>query len=96
MKRRLKRAVIITGVSMFGMAIATAAPAAAARPAVQACVGSTFSTGAHNAHGIIPQGQVVKDFAQDPNTEHPGLGDGIQLLQAGLVPDDVVDNSCNN
>ena len=26
---------------------------------------------------------------------HPGLGDGIQNLQAGLVPDSTVPNTCN-
>ena len=46
-----------------------------------------------HAHGI-PYGQLVVGFAQDPFSR-PGLGDGIQLLQAGLVPDEVVPNNCN-
>ena len=38
-------------------------------------------------------------FAQAPTNEIvplPGLGDGVQLVQAGVVPDDVVPNTCNN
>jgi len=95
MKSRLTRAVVITGVAVFGTAVAMAAPAGAAQPAVQACVGSTFSGAAASVRGVIPLGQLVKGFAQDPTTAHPGLGDGIQLLQAGQVPDEVVVNTCN-
>ena len=39
-------------------------------------------------------GHGVAGFAQDP-TNRPGLGDGIQALQAGDVFDDVVLNTCN-
>jgi hypothetical protein len=38
----------------------------------------------------------VVGFAQDPNLPPPGLGDGIQALQAGQVPDDLVPNTCND
>jgi hypothetical protein len=38
----------------------------------------------------------VSMLAQAPGTAHPGLGDGIQELQAGLVPDEVAVNSCND
>ena len=40
-------------------------------------------------------GGAVAAFAQDP-TNPPGLGDGIQLLHAGLVDDEVVPNTCND
>lgn len=70
-----------------------AAAASAAKPAAQACVGRTFSDGAHAlAPGEL--GQLVRSFAQEP-TSYPGIGDGIQAIQAGVVPDDVVDNACN-
>jgi hypothetical protein len=39
-------------------------------------------------------GSVYRAFAQDPQTE-PGLGDGVQGLQAGLVPDADFPNTCN-
>jgi hypothetical protein len=40
-------------------------------------------------------GSAVVGFAQEPGNR-PGLGDGVQLLQAGLVPDEVVPNTCND
>ena len=41
-------------------------------------------------------GAGVVGFTQDPNVPPPGLGDGIQALQAGQVPDEVVQNPCND
>ena len=70
-----------------------ASAAGAAQPVVQACVGTTLS----GAALALPPGSVgaaVRGFAQDP-TSPPGIGDGIQALQAGLVSDDVVLNTCN-
>jgi len=87
--RRFKVAVF--GVACVGTLGLLAGPASASTPVVQACVGSTFST---LAHGPGPLGQGVKSFAQDPNGK-PGLGDGIQALQAGAVTQDVVPNTCN-
>ena len=63
----------------------------AAEPAARACVGTTLSSLATAAPRL---GQGVRGFAQDP-TNRPGLGDGIQGLQAGQVPDEVVPNTCN-
>ena len=69
-----------------------AAPAGAATPAVQGCYGDSVSAlAAHSAGGF---GAGVVGFAQDP-TSQPGLGDGVQALQAGLVPNDIVPNTCN-
>ena len=70
----------------FGMGAASAAT-----PAVQGCVGSTFSSLATASPRL---GQGVVGFAQDP-TSRPGLGDGIQALAAGQVPDTLVPNTCN-
>jgi ABC-type phosphate transport system permease subunit len=78
-----------------GAILASAGVAGASRPVLQACVGTTFSTAAAN----LPPGDVgalISDFAQAPDTAHPGLGDGIQELQAGLVPDEVAVNTCND
>ena len=41
-------------------------------------------------------GAGIRGFAQDPTLPPPGLGDGIQALQAGVVPDEVVLNTCND
>jgi hypothetical protein len=73
------------------LGVGFAVPASAATPVVHACVGTTFSAGAH-APG--PLGQLITTFAHDPFSK-PGLGDGIQLLQAGEVGQDVVANTCN-
>jgi hypothetical protein len=77
----------------FGLAVSlvgiSASAAGAGQPAIRACVGKTFSQA--TAH---PLGQLVSSFARDPFSK-PGLGDGIQLIQAGLVPDAVVPNACN-
>ena len=78
-------AIAVGGIAGYGSI------AGAATPAVTGCVGSTFSSLATAAPRL---GQGVKGFAQDPTTK-PGLGDGIQALQAGQVPDDVVANTCN-
>jgi hypothetical protein len=92
--RALRRAAVATGV-LAGVVLGSASVAGASEPVVQACVGTTLSDA---AHALPPSGvgQAVVGFAQAPDTEHPGLGDGIQLLQDGLVADDVVVNTCND
>jgi Tol biopolymer transport system component len=65
---------------------APAAPATAGEPVIPNCVGTTFS-GAADALPPGGVGQVVVGFAQDGRDRGPGLGGGIQALQAGLVPD---------
>jgi hypothetical protein len=67
--------------------------ASAAEPANQACVGETVSALAGPGFG-----QVIASVAQDnsPFDTAPGLGDGIQRLQAGVLPDSFVPNTCND
>jgi hypothetical protein len=92
--RALRRAAVAAGV-MVGVVLGSGGVASAGEPVVQACVGTTFSGGAQ----ALPPGdfgQAIVGFAQAPDTEHPGLGDGIQLLQDGLVSDDVAVNTCND
>ena len=71
------------------------ATATAGKPVIPNCVGTTFS-GA--AHALPPGGvgQVVVGFAQDGPGGGPGLGGGIQDLQAGDVDDTVAPNTCND
>jgi hypothetical protein len=75
--------------------VGSAAVAGAQQPVVQACIGSTFSQGAHNLHAEgLPFGRtIIVPFAQ---AEEGNLGGGIQNLQAGLVPDEVALNTCND
>jgi hypothetical protein len=90
---RVVRRTSVAAVAVVASIGGWSASAGAAQPVVHACVGTTFATAAH-APG--PLGVVIKEFAQAPDTAHPGLGDGIQMLQAGLVPDDVAVNTCND
>ncbi|HEX6579057.1 MAG TPA: hypothetical protein VF082_11885 [Jiangellaceae bacterium] len=91
--RALRRGAVVTGVPA-GVVLGSGGVAGASEPVVQACVGTTFSDAAQ----ALPPGdvgQLIVGFAQAPDTEHPGLGDGIQLLQAGMVLDEVAPNTCN-
>ncbi len=84
----LSRAIAATA----GVAIVSgllALPADAAEPANQACVGKSLSALAGPGFG-----QGIVSFAQGGPL--PGLGHGMQLLQAGAITDQVVPNTCNN
>ena len=89
----VRRAMLVAGVAV-GFLFGTSGAAGAGEPVVQACVGTTFS----DAAAALPGGdlgQVVRGFAQAPDAR-PGIGDGIQAVQAGDVPDDVAVNTCND
>ena len=79
-----------------GFVITTAGVAGAGQPATHACVGQSLSALATNQPAPGAFGAGVVAFAQDPNLPPPGLGDGLQALQAGQVPDEVVPNTCND
>jgi hypothetical protein len=92
------RRIRIAAASMMvaaGFIAAVAGPASAATPAKQACVGESLSALASNQPSNGSFGAAVVGFAQMPGTAHPGLGDGIQALQAGAVSDVTVPNTCN-
>ena len=65
------------------------------RPRRQGCYGASISALASNQATPGGFGAAVVAFAQGADGR-PGLGDGVQLLQAGLVADDVVPNTCND
>ena len=67
-------------------------PSAASEPEPASCLGESFAAFAGPGFG-----QGVVFFAQvgGPLNTRPGLGDGIQNIQAGLVPDWVFPNTCN-
>ena len=84
---------VVTAV-MVGLVGGSASGAQAAEPANRACIGTSFSGLATGQDpGVF--GAKAVEFAQDPGSR-PGLGDGIQLVQAGIVPDGVVPNTCND
>ncbi|MBI4301701.1 MAG: hypothetical protein HY664_03760, partial [Chloroflexi bacterium] len=61
----------------------------AAEPNNQACLGMDFSG---YAKDLMPLGQVVSTIAHSPY----GIGNEVQLHLAGLIPDSVIPNSCND
>ena len=85
----LSRGLVATaGVALLSGAVAL--PASAAQPVVQGCVGESVSALASPRFGPI-----VASFAQADDGE-PGVGAGIQRLQAGEQPDSFVPNTCND
>jgi len=95
MKRAFVHAAAAAGLAA-GLVLASGAVAGAGEPANQACVGDSFSVLASNQPAPGAFGGAVAGFAQDPNLPPAGLGDGLQALQAGVVPDAVVPNTCND
>jgi hypothetical protein len=95
-RRALKRLFIVLSISLLAALGLNTGVAGAGEPANQACVGESLSALASDQPFPGAFGQGVRGFAQDPNLPPPGLGDGIQALQAGLVPDEVVLNTCND
>ena len=90
----MKRLFTVLAVSILVALEVTTGAAGAGIPADQACVGESLSGLATDQLEPGGFGAGVVGFAQDPNTL-PGLGDGIQALAAGQVPDEVVLNTCN-
>jgi hypothetical protein len=85
---------IVSVALSIGLVGAGVATASAARPVSQACVGGTVSGGAHAVH---PYGAAISGFAHDSAPDnHVGVGDDVQALQAGQVPDEVFPNTCND
>jgi len=95
MKRRIVSAVFAFGLIGGGVGVAGAGVAGAAEPNNQACVGESLSVLASNQPFPGAFGAAVSGFAQFPDGQ-PGLGNAIQALQAGVVPDEIVPNTCNN
>ena len=91
----MKRLVLVVSFTVVVVLGRGSVPAGAATPAIQGCYGAGISALASTStiHGGF--GAAVRGFAQDPNS-FPGLGDGVQVVQAGLVPDDIVPNTCND
>lgn len=91
----MRRLVVVTAVAIAGVVAAMPAVASAGKPANQACVGKSLSALAMNQPAPGSFGAGVVGFAQAPDAR-PGLGDGIANLAAGAVPDDLVENTCND
>jgi hypothetical protein len=95
MKRMIAFGSVVFAFGVLGGGVGIAG---AAEPNNQACVGESLSVLASNQPFPGAFGGGVRSFAQDPTipTTRPGLGDAIQALQAGVAPDDIVPNTCND
>jgi hypothetical protein len=90
----MKRLLVVTS-SVVTVLVVAPGVADAGKPANQACHGESISALASNQPAPGSFGAAVVGFAQEPD-DRPGLGDGIQALHAGDVPDEVVPNTCND
>jgi hypothetical protein len=90
----MKRLFVVLSISLLAALGLNTGVASAGQPANQACVGESLSALATNQPAPGAFGQGVRGFAQQPDAR-PGLGDGIQALQAGDVGDEVP-NTCND
>ena len=82
-----KLIVMVIAIGILSLALGSGL-AMAAKPNNQGCFGTDVSATA-TALGV-GWGQLVSS-----NTEG-GFGDGVQAHQAGLIPDEVVPNTCND
>jgi hypothetical protein len=78
-------AVLASAITLVG----GAQMASAATPTVDGCFGASISAAAGPGFGPF-----VVEAAQD-DTGRPGVGDAVQAVQAGQVPDAAFPNSCN-
>ncbi|MCD6015113.1 MAG: hypothetical protein K0R88_1197 [Solirubrobacterales bacterium] len=92
--RRIRIAAVAVMVTA-GVSLGSGSVAGAAKPANQGCVGESLSALATNQPSPGAFGAAVVSFAQDPSGR-PGLGDTVQAGQAGLIPDAVLPNTCND
>jgi hypothetical protein len=90
----MKRLFVATSAAV-AVVVTAAGVADAGPPANQGCYGESISALASDQPAPGAFGAAVVGFAQAPD-DRPGLGDGVQLVQAGLVPDEVVPNTCND
>ena len=90
----IKKVLIAGGVSCAAL-ISVAGVVAAGPPARQGCYGESISALARDQPFPGAFGAGVVSFAEAPDGKR-GLGDGVQSLQAGLVSDEVVPNTCND
>jgi hypothetical protein len=82
--RRILLAVLLTLLFSLSGSIALAG-----QPNNQACLG-------HDASGYAQGGSAFGGFVSSVATGSQGIGDAIQAHLAGLVPDSVLPNSCND
>ena len=91
----MKRLIIVVPAAIVAAATWAGGAVDAGPPANTGCYGESISALASDQPAPGAFGAGVRGFAQEPGNR-PGLGDGVQALQAGQVPDEVVPNTCND
>jgi hypothetical protein len=91
-RRALKRLFLVLSVSLLAALGLNTGVAGAGPPANQACVGESLSALASDQPFPGAFGQATRGFAQLPGPH----GQNLQAFQAGVVPDDVMPNTCND
>ena len=86
------RLFVAAGVVVVGVGFLSPA-ASAGKPVGQACLGKSFSALASNQPEPGAFGAGVSGFATTPEGS---FGRGIQGVLAGVIPDAVVPNTCND
>jgi hypothetical protein len=86
----MKKIIMSCALAVSAIAIGTGTVSAGA-PAVKGCVGESISA---NAKLLQPYG---KNFVSTvaPRNDFGTLGDALQVLQAGGIPDEAYPNTCN-
>jgi hypothetical protein len=86
------RKILISCAVVAGVLTAGLGTASAGEPAVQGCVGESVSANARLYH---PYGTSFVD-TMTPTNDFGSLGDAVQTLQAGFIPNGIgYDNTCN-
>jgi hypothetical protein len=95
----MKRILATFSVALAGLFL-SAAPATAAAPNVQGCLGADLSAGArYGSPGPVVQYDAGSGFGQFEAylaQTYTGVAGPIQTHLAGLVSDSFIENSCNN
>ncbi|MEU0312562.1 hypothetical protein [Nocardioides sp. NPDC006273] len=86
--RRVLARSIAVGFGAAAIAVTLGAPATAAQPNHQACLGHDFRAYAEAGPGF---GAFTSGLAADG-----GVGEEVQAHLAGAIPDAVIPNSCND
>ena len=79
----------LTAIAAYSATASTNHAAFAAKPNNQACLGNDFS-------GYAKGGSLFGDFVSFLAMFTQGIGNEIQAHLAGLIPDSILPNSCNN
>ncbi len=89
--KKVLAVLLVSGVAALALA---GGGALAAKPAVQGCLGASVRWHATTEGAGGGFGHFVADTARD-KAFGPGVGEEVQAVQAGEVPDADFENTCN-